>query len=111
MAVDLAYTLFAAKRSLCPGTQEKYSERHRSRDSVTLDFYSALAPVHVASGAKGVSRNLPFSPDLLPAQACVGGGGGRDAEAMMRAGFDVDPTDDAPEIARKPKSVSGDLSA
>jgi len=39
---------------------------HPTRDSVTLDFYSASAPVYVASGTRGVSRHLPSFLDLLP---------------------------------------------
>jgi SAM-dependent methyltransferase len=83
---------------------------HPTRDSVTLDFYSASAAVYVASGARGVSRNLPSFLDLLPSGARIlelGCGGGRDAEAMIAAGFDVDPTDGTPEIARKAEERLG----
>jgi SAM-dependent methyltransferase len=83
---------------------------HPTRDSVTLDFYSASAPVYVASGTRGVSRHLPSFLDLLPPQARIlelGCGGGWDAGAMIAAGFDVDPTDGTPEIARKAEERLG----
>jgi SAM-dependent methyltransferase len=78
-------------------------QRHPIRDSETLDFYSASARVYLGSGARGVSRHLPSFLDLLPPRARIlelGCGGGRDAEAMIAAGFDVDPTDGATEIAQ-----------
>ena len=87
---------------------------HPTRDSVTLDFYSASAPVYVASGTRGVSRNLPSFLDLLPSGARIlelGCGGGRDAEAMIAAGFDVDPTTVLLRLLGKPRSVLGDVSA
>jgi cyclopropane fatty-acyl-phospholipid synthase-like methyltransferase len=37
----------------------------------------------------------------------LGCGGGRDAEAMVAAGFEVDPTDGTPEIARKAEERLG----
>jgi SAM-dependent methyltransferase len=83
---------------------------HPARDSVTLDFYSASAPVYVASGTRGVSRHLPSFLDLLPPRARIlelGCGGGWDAGAMIAAGFDVDPTDGTPEIARKAEERLG----
>src|SRR5260370_7209004 len=83
---------------------------HPTRDSVTLDFYSTSAPVYVASGARGVSRNLPSFLDLLPSGARIlelGCGGGRDAEAMIAGGFEVDPTDGTPEIALKDEERLG----
>ena len=84
--------------------------RHPTRDRVTLDFYSASAAVYVASGAKGVSRNLSTFLDLLSPEARIlelGCGGGRDAAAMIAAGFDVDPTDGTPEIAGKAEERLG----
>jgi SAM-dependent methyltransferase len=81
-----------------------------ARDSATLDFYSAQAPVYVASGIGRVSRHLASFLDLLPREARIlelGCGGGRDAEAMIAAGFEVDPTDGTPEIARKAEERLG----
>lgn len=73
-------------------------------DPETLRFYSNEAPVYSASGPQGASRHLASFLDLLEPGArilelCCGGG--RDAEAMIRRGFAVDPTDGTPEIARK----------
>ena len=70
---------------------------------MTLDFYSASAPIYLGSGTRGASRNLASFLNLLPPQARImelGCGGGRDAAVMITAGFDVDPTDGTPEIAR-----------
>lgn len=83
---------------------------HPARDSVTLDFYSASAPVYLGSGNRGVSGHLPSFLDLLPPQARIlelGCGGGRDAEAMIAAGFSVDPTDGTAEIAQIAKERLG----
>jgi SAM-dependent methyltransferase len=88
----------------------KEMQCYPSRDSVTLDFYSTSAPVYVASGTKGVSRNLFSFLDQLPPQARIlelGCGGGRDAAAMIAAGFEVDATDGTPEIARKAEERLG----
>jgi len=81
-----------------------------ARDSATLDFYSAEAPTYVASGIGGASRHLASFLDLLKPEARIlelGCGGGRDAEAMIAAGFMVDPTDGTPEIARKAQERLG----
>ena len=77
---------------------------HNARDGVTVDFYAACAPAYVASGAGGVSRHLPSFLDLLPPKARIlelGCGGGWDAAAMIAQGFDVDPTDGTPEMAKE----------
>lgn len=73
-------------------------------DVETLRFYSSEAPVYAASGPQGASRHLAGFLDLLDPGAHIlelGCGGGRDAEAMIRRGFALDPTDGTPEIARK----------
>jgi SAM-dependent methyltransferase len=71
-------------------------------DTATLDFYAAEAPVYAASGPGGTSRHLAGFLALLPPGARIlelGCGGGRDAEAMIAAGFDVDATDGSPALA------------
>ncbi len=73
-------------------------------DPATLSFYEREAPEYVASGKGGVSRWLPAFLDLLPSGAKIlelGCGGGRDAEAMLARGFDIDPTDGTPAMAAK----------
>jgi SAM-dependent methyltransferase len=68
---------------------------------VTLDFYSTSAPIYLGSGTRGARRHLLSFLNLLPPQTRIlelGCGGGRDA--AVTAGFDVDPTDGTPEIAR-----------
>ena len=77
---------------------------------MTLDFYSASAPIYLGSGTRGVSKHLSPFLGLLPPRARIlelGCGGGWDAEAMIAAGFDVDPTDGTPEIAQKAEERLG----
>jgi SAM-dependent methyltransferase len=83
---------------------------HPARDLSTMRFYSAEAPVYAASGRGLVNRGLHDFLEMLPPRARIlelGCGGGRDAEAMIAAGFDVDPTDGTPEIARKAEERLG----
>lgn len=73
-------------------------------DTATLRFYAEEAPVYTASGAGGVSRHLHAFLDRLKPGARIldlGCGGGRDSEAMLDRGFEVEPTDGVDEIARK----------
>ena len=76
----------------------------REYDAATLSFYAEEAPVYVAGGRDGTSRWLDSFLLSLPARSQIlelGCGGGRDAEAMLKAGHDVDATDGTPEIAAK----------
>lgn len=71
-------------------------------DPATLAFYAAEAPIYAASGPGGASRHLArFLTRLSPGARILelGCGGGRDAEAMIAAGFEVDATDGAPALA------------
>jgi SAM-dependent methyltransferase len=80
------------------------------QDPGTLRFHAETAQVYIASGPGGVSRGLPsFLQKLQPGARILelGCGGGRDAEAMIAAGFDVDATDGTPEIARKAEERLG----
>lgn len=79
-------------------------------DRATLDFYDKEAPVYVASGKGGISRWLGDFMLALPPGARVlelGCGGGRDAEAMLARGFDIDPTDGSPAMAAKAEERLG----
>ena len=81
-----------------------------ARDSATLLFYSKEAPVYAASGRGSVNRGLWDFLELLTPGARIlelGCGGGRDAEAMVDAGFDVEATDGTPEIAMKAEKRLG----
>ena len=72
-------------------------------DHETLDFYATSAEPYLASRPDSVSRHLPeFLAQLSPGASILelGCGGGRDAAAMMAAGFEVDPTDGVAEIAQ-----------
>lgn len=91
-------------------TTPRQSAGEGARDATTLRFYADEAPVYAASGPGSVSRWLSEFLALLPPGARIlelGCGGGRDAEAMIAAGFDVDPTDGTPEIARKAEERLG----
>ena len=86
------------------------AEDFNSRDDATLRFYADKAETYTASGPGGVSRHLhPFLAKLRPGARILelGCGGGRDCEAMMTAGFDVDPTDGSPAIARQAEQRLG----
>lgn len=76
----------------------------QGHDADTLRFYETQAPVYAASGPGGASRHLAGFLDLLPPGARIlelGCGGGRDAEAMLARGFDVDATDGTEAMAAK----------
>ena len=73
-----------------------------SFDQTTLDFYDRRAREYVARGTGGASRWLAGFMRALPPGARVlelGCGGGRDAEALIANGFDVDPTDGSAAMA------------
>lgn len=73
-------------------------------DEATLRFYAEEAPVYTAGGPGGVSWFLEsFLSRLQPSSRILelGCGGGRDAEAMIDRGFDVDATDATAEIAKQ----------
>ena len=79
-------------------------------DETTLRFYAKEAPVYAASGPGGTSRHLSAFLDRLEPGARIlelGCGGGRDSEAMIARGFDVDPTDGVPEIAAQAEQRIG----
>lgn len=79
-------------------------------DARTLQFYSEEAPTYVAGGQGGQSRYLPSFLKLLPPTSRIlelGCGGGVDAKFMLDQGFEVDPSDGTPEIARKAEEVIG----
>ncbi len=78
--------------------------QNKAADDATMAFYASVAPVYAATGVGGTSRHLPDFLGLLALNAHVlelGCGGGRDAEAMFAAGFQVDPTDGSPAVARQ----------
>jgi SAM-dependent methyltransferase len=71
-------------------------------DPQTLRFYSNSAETYLGSRPDGTSRHLQSFLALLQPGACIlelGCGAGRDAEAMLKAGFAVEATDGTPEIA------------
>jgi SAM-dependent methyltransferase len=73
-------------------------------DEATIRFYAREAPDYVASGRGGTARHLDSFLDRLEPGAHIlelGCGGGRDAEAMLARGFEVDATDGVAEMACK----------
>jgi SAM-dependent methyltransferase len=71
-------------------------------DQATLTFYGHEAPAYVAKSKAGASRWLGDFMQALPARARIlelGCGSGRDAEALLARGFEVDATDGTPTIA------------
>jgi SAM-dependent methyltransferase len=73
-------------------------------DKATLQYYSDVRPTYKGSGIGGISRYLnDFVARLLPGCRILelGCGGGLDAEALIQAGFDVDPTDGVASIAQQ----------
>lgn len=71
-------------------------------DPTTLRYYADSAADYQAARPEGVSAQLPgFLSRLAPGARILelGCGGGRDAEAMIKAGFDLDPTDGVAEMA------------
>lgn len=71
-------------------------------DTQTLSYYANTAETYLGSRPDGTSRHLQSFLSLLQAGAFIlelGCGAGRDAEAMIDAGFVVDPTDGTAEIA------------
>ena len=82
----------------------------QDQDPATLHFYSRTAETYAASGPGGASRGLPGFLEQLPEGARIlelGCGGGRDAEAMLARGFEVEPTDGTAEIARQAEARLG----
>lgn len=79
-------------------------------DEATLRFYAKEVPVYSSTGPGGVSRHLSGFLDLLTPGARIlelGCGGGRDSALMLSRGFDVEPTDGVPEMARKAEQRIG----
>jgi SAM-dependent methyltransferase len=79
-------------------------------DTATLQFYAKEAPLYAASGPDGTSRFLKPFLSKLSFQAHIlelGCGGGRDAAAMLAAGFRVDVTEGVPEVAREAEKRLG----
>lgn len=73
-------------------------------DRATMGFYTDQAPVYAASARDGPSRNLgAFLERLEPGARILelGCGDGRDSEAMLSRGFDVDATDGSEAMAKQ----------
>jgi SAM-dependent methyltransferase len=73
----------------------------QAHDEQTLAFYEREAAAY-ASQARGTHRALAAFLSRLPPGARIlelGCGAGADAEVMLAAGFDVEPTDGSPALA------------
>lgn len=79
-------------------------------DAPTLGFYADAARAYTATRPDGVSRHLNgFLERLAPGARVLelGCGDGRDSEAMLARGFDIDATDGVPAIAREAEARIG----
>ena len=77
-------------------------------DKPTLKFYEDFAPTYLSSGKGGVSRHLAaFLTEVNPGSKILelGCGGGKDAQEMIRAGHNVDPTDGSSSVASKAEEL------
>jgi len=93
-----------------PGVSTSFAPDDPPFDAATLQFYAREAPTYAASGLGGTSRFLRPFLSMLPPEASVlelGCGGGRDAAAMLAAGFRVDVTEGVPEVAREAEKRLG----
>lgn len=81
-----------------------------AHDSATLRFYAEHAPAYAARARDGPSQGLDdFLKRLAPGARILelGCGDGRDSEAMLARGFDVDPTDGSEAMARQAEARLG----
>lgn len=81
-------------------------------DSEILGYYSQTADAYLSSRPEVVSRHLAsFLALLKPASSILelSCGAGRDAQAMIKAGFAVDPTDGIAEIAASASQLLGQI--
>jgi len=83
---------------------------HAACDQATLDFYADEARVYAAKGPRSASRPLAAFLQALASGARIlelGCGAGRDSQAMLARGFQLDATDGVPEIAREAEGRIG----
>lgn len=75
-----------------------------AHDSLTLDFYVAEAAAYADRERTIDQPRIDVFAGQLPAGAIIlelGCGGGHDSAAFIEKGFDVDPTDGCPAVARE----------
>jgi SAM-dependent methyltransferase len=75
-----------------------------AHDAATLRFYADEALAYATRAGDGASRHLEaFLRRLAPGARILelGCGAGRDSEAMLAQGFDVDPTDGTEAMVRQ----------
>ncbi|MDR6625421.1 class I SAM-dependent methyltransferase [Caulobacter segnis] len=81
-----------------------------AHDPATLGFYADRARVYAYSARDGPSQRLDaFLKRLCPGARILelGCGDGRDSQAMLTLGFDVDPTDGVASMARQAEARLG----
>ncbi|HEX3917901.1 MAG TPA: class I SAM-dependent methyltransferase [Caulobacteraceae bacterium] len=91
-------------------TRPPASAADAAHDAATLAFYDREAGVYAARPQAAHSPRLERFLDALAPGAAIlelGCGGGRDAEAMLRRGFDVTPTDGSPGLAAQAEARLG----
>jgi 2-polyprenyl-3-methyl-5-hydroxy-6-metoxy-1,4-benzoquinol methylase len=86
------------------------SNNGAAHDPDTLSFYDREATKYASRAKPERSKRLEAFLTQLPNGARIlelGCGGGQDSEAMIRAGFDVTPTDGSPGLAREAEKRLG----
>lgn len=86
------------------------AEGEAAYDGQTLQFYADHASVYAANARRAPSRTLEAFLERLPPRARVlelGCGDGRDSEAMLAQGFDVDATDGVAAMASQAETRLG----
>ena len=99
-----------ARRSPYSGDMAPFTDPVAAWDQATLTFYGHEAPAYVAKSKGGASRWLADFMQALPTGARIlelGCGSGRDAEALLAHGFDVDATDGTPAMAAEAEQRLG----
>ena len=73
----------------------------QANDEQTLAFYERDAAAYASHARREHPRLAEFLSRLAPGARILelGCGGGTDAEVMLAAGFDVEPTDGSPMLA------------
>jgi SAM-dependent methyltransferase len=86
------------------------SDHNPAHDADTLAFYDREAKKYAARAKPERNRRLEdFLANLAKGSKILelGCGDGKDSEAMIRAGFDVTPTDGSPGLAREAEARLG----
>ena len=93
-----------------PRAGELDGEGVSGKDQATIDFYATEAQAYATRGQPPLTSWLGPFLSRIPAGGRIlelGCGAGQDSEAMLAAGYDVTPTDGAPELAHQAEARLG----